>query len=112
VVEDGAEALKQVLAFFHDDKGGGESTHVIDAVLMDCEMPNMDGYAATRQIRQHERATGRAPLPIIALTAHALPEYQQRSSDAGMDAHLNKPISLAALNEMLARFIKPASPRS
>jgi PAS domain S-box-containing protein len=110
VVEDGAEALKRVLAFFRDDKGGGESTDIIDAVLMDCEMPNMDGYAATRQIRQHERAEGRAPLPIIALTAHALPEYQQRSSDAGMDAHLNKPISVAALNEMLARFIKPAPP--
>jgi PAS domain S-box-containing protein len=115
VVEDGAEALKRVLAMYRGEvhRGemhDGESIETIDAVLMDCEMPNMDGYAATRQIRQHERAAGRAPLPIIALTAHALPEYQQRSSDAGMDAHLNKPISLVALNEMLARFVKPASP--
>jgi PAS domain S-box-containing protein len=103
VVEDGAEALRRVLALYR-----GESTENIDAILMDCEMPNMDGYAATRQIRQHESAEGRAQLPIIALTAHALPEYQLRSSEAGMNAHLNKPISLAALNEMLARFIKPA----
>jgi CheY-like chemotaxis protein len=103
VVEDGAEALKRVLALYR-----GESTETIDAILMDCEMPNMDGYSATRQIRQHESAEGRAQLPIIALTAHALPEYQQRSSEAGMNAHLNKPISLVALNEMLARFIKPA----
>jgi PAS domain S-box-containing protein len=107
VVEDGAEALKRVAAMYR-----GESTVAIDAILMDCEMPNMDGYAATRQIRQHERALGCAPLPIIALTAHALPEYQQRSSDAGMDAHLNKPLSLVALNEMLARFIKPATTQS
>jgi CheY-like chemotaxis protein len=103
VVEDGAEALKHVLAMHR-----GESTSTIDCILMDCEMPNMDGYAATRQIRQHERASGRENLPIIALTAHALPEYQQRSSEAGMNAHLNKPISLVALNEMLGRFIAPA----
>lgn len=109
VVDDGAEALKRVLAFYHGNKGGDESVPTIDAVLMDCEMPNMDGYAATRLIRQHERAEGRAQLPIIALTAHALPEYQQRSSEAGMNAHLNKPISLVALNDMLARFIKPAA---
>lgn len=74
-----------------------------DAILMDCEMPNVDGYHATRAIRQQENLIGKAPVPIIALTAHALPEYQQRSRDAGMNDHLSKPISLEALIEVLGR---------
>jgi len=86
----------------------GNAAAGIDAILMDCEMPNLDGYGATREIRQLERAAGTTPIPIIALTAHALQEYRQRSREAGMDAHLNKPISLDALNEMLERYIKPA----
>jgi len=102
VVEDGAQALQRVIDNLMSDGGT-----TIDAILMDCEMPNMDGYSATREIRQHERALGKKPIPIIALTAHALQEYQQRSREAGMDGHLNKPISLAALNDMLGRYIKP-----
>ncbi|HSB97706.1 MAG TPA: response regulator [Spongiibacteraceae bacterium] len=102
VVEDGAQALRQVIGNMTSD---GDTT--IDVILMDCEMPNMDGYSATREIRQHERALGKKPIPIIALTAHALQEYQQRSREAGMDAHLNKPISLVALSDMLGRYIKP-----
>jgi CheY-like chemotaxis protein/anti-sigma regulatory factor (Ser/Thr protein kinase) len=102
VVEDGAQALQQVIDNIMSDGG-----MTIDAILMDCEMPNMDGYSATREIRQHERALGKKPIPIIALTAHALQEYQQRSREAGMDGHLNKPISLAELDEMLGRYIKP-----
>jgi CheY-like chemotaxis protein len=102
VVEDGAQALQHMVGVYR-----GESA-AVDAILMDCEMPNMDGYAATRQIRQHERAGGRPSVPIVALTAHALPEYQDRSREAGMDAHLNKPLSLSALTETLRRFIAPA----
>jgi two-component system, sensor histidine kinase and response regulator len=104
LVEDGAQALQRVI----DVLGAKDAGQTIDAILMDCEMPNMDGYRATREIRQHERALGSKPIPIIALTAHALQEYQQRSRDAGMDGHLNKPISLVALNDMLGRYIKPA----
>lgn len=76
-----------------------------DLILMDCEMPNMDGYLATRTIRQHERAHGQRPVPIIALTAHALEEFRERSLDAGMDDHLNKPISLEALEGLLDRYL-------
>jgi CheY-like chemotaxis protein len=104
LVEDGALALQRVI----DVLAAKDKDTAIDAILMDCEMPNMDGYRATREIRQHERALGSQPIPIIALTAHALQEYQQRSRDAGMDGHLNKPISLAALSDMLGRYINPA----
>jgi CheY-like chemotaxis protein len=72
-----------------------------DLVLMDCEMPDMDGYQATRAIRDFERQHGRAPLRIIALTAHALQESAQKSLQAGMDGHLTKPLTLAALRGTL-----------
>lgn len=76
-----------------------------DAILMDCEMPGVDGYRAAQTIRRYERASGRQRVPIIALTAHALPEYQQRSLDAGMDDHLSKPIILATLAQTLSRYL-------
>jgi CheY-like chemotaxis protein len=72
---------------------------------MDCEMPGVDGYHAAQTIRRYENASGRGRVPIIALTAHALPEYQQRSIDAGMDGHLSKPIILATLAQTLERFL-------
>jgi CheY-like chemotaxis protein len=96
VVNDGAEAVQRIIA----------ATAPVDIILMDCEMPVMDGYRATLEIRRHERTIGSAPLPIVALTAHALPEYQQRSRDAGMNDHLNKPINLAALSTLLERYLK------
>jgi len=77
-----------------------------DVVLMDCEMPDIDGYAATRRIREFESATGRKRLPIVALTAHALTEFVERSIDAGMDGHLSKPIDVDKLQSTLARFYK------
>lgn len=80
-----------------------------DAILMDCEMPAMDGYQATKLIRRYESASGRKPVPIIALTAHALPEYRQRSLDAGMDDHLTKPLNLSTLTEVLGRYLKAKS---
>ena len=76
-----------------------------DAILMDCEMPGVDGYRAAQTIRRYERASSRQRVPIIALTAHALPEYQQRSLDAGMDDHLSKPIILATLAQTLSRHL-------
>jgi len=77
-----------------------------DVVLMDCEMPDIDGYTATRRIREYESATGRRRLPIVALTAHALTEFVERSIKAGMDGHLSKPIDVDKLQMMLARFYK------
>jgi PAS domain S-box-containing protein len=68
-----------------------------DIVLMDVQMPIMDGYAATRKIRHWEGEHRATPVPILALTAHALPEEVRKSLDAGCTAHLTKPIRKAAL---------------
>jgi CheY-like chemotaxis protein/anti-sigma regulatory factor (Ser/Thr protein kinase) len=75
-----------------------------DLVLMDCQMPNMDGYAATRAIRRLGR--GRA-LPIIAMTANAMPEERQRCLDAGMDDYLAKPVSAEQLSDALESLPTP-----
>jgi CheY-like chemotaxis protein len=80
--------------------------NVYDLIFMDCEMPHMDGYQATRLIREFERDTGRPALAIIALSAHALPEHRRRSLASGMDEHISKPISIAALEEVLARYFR------
>ncbi|MCC1497928.1 ATP-binding protein [Alcanivorax sp. 1008] len=73
-----------------------------DLVLMDLDMPNMDGAASAREIRALERRQGWAPCRIIALSAHVLPEYRQAVSEAGMDGQLTKPVTLNQLAEALA----------
>lgn len=75
-----------------------------DIVFMDVQMPVMDGYTATREIRQWETAEGRPAVPIIALTAHALKEDEQKSFDAGCTGHLTKPIKKAKLLSALADY--------
>ncbi len=72
-----------------------------DLVLMDMQMPVMDGYTATRTIREWESQSGLKPTPIIALTAFALKEEMQKSLDAGCNAHLTKPIKKATLLEAI-----------
>lgn len=72
-----------------------------DVILMDMEMPVMDGYTATREIRQLEASLGRTATPVIALTAHALQEDEQKSLAAGCDLHLTKPIRKKVLLEAL-----------
>jgi len=74
-----------------------------DLVLMDVEMPVMDGYAATRAIRAFERERSSQPIPVLALTAHALSDMAAKSSEAGFTAHLTKPIRKATLLEALAK---------
>ena len=75
-----------------------------DAVLMDCEMPEMDGYEATQEIRQQEQTTTRH-LPIIALTGHASSEDAQKCRLAGMDDVVTKPMTLPTLREKLERLL-------
>ena len=76
-----------------------------DVVLMDLQMPEMDGYQATRKIRSDARF---ATLPIVAMTAHATMEERQRCLEAGMDDHVAKPIDPALLFETLERHRRPA----
>jgi signal transduction histidine kinase/DNA-binding response OmpR family regulator len=81
-----------------------------DAILMDCQMPEMDGFAATREIRRRERA-GELPGTniIVALTADALPGDKQHCLDAGMDAYLCKPFSIEDLQGALDPLLSGAS---
>ncbi len=100
IANNGAEALERV----------SESTY--DAVLMDCQMPVMDGFQAARRIRELERGNGRGRrLPIIALTANVMSEDRESCIAAGMDAHLGKPIEPAQLVAYLVRYLKPDTAR-
>ncbi len=76
-----------------------------DLVLMDCEMPELDGFTAAKQIRDWEKGRGRQPVPIIALTAHILPEHRERSRRAGMNAHMAKPVELTQLREQIDYWV-------
>ena len=71
-----------------------------DLILMDCQMPVMDGYNATRQIRSLEKQ-GNIKTPIIALTAHALKSDREKCLASGMDDHLSKPFKFSALKQLL-----------
>lgn len=95
IVGDGVQALEAA-------RGGG-----YDLVLMDVQMPEMDGLTATRRLREHEAATGQPRTPVVSLTANALPEHVEASLAAGSDRHLAKPIRpdalIAAVMELAGR---------
>jgi signal transduction histidine kinase/CheY-like chemotaxis protein len=91
VVHDGAAAVERFRAQRYD------------AVLMDVQMPGMDGYRATAALRAIERERGDAPIPVVALTANAMPDDERRSLQAGCTAHLSKPFSRSQLRRVLAR---------
>lgn len=91
VVVDGVEALHVLTS---------ERQH-FDVILMDCEMPNMDGYTATRRLRQWEAAEDRAPLYICGVSAHVMQEYRDRAMSAGMDDFIAKPVRRDDLQHVL-----------
>jgi CheY-like chemotaxis protein len=98
LVNNGREAVAAVLA------------HVFDAVLMDIQMPEMDGLAAARAIREHEvNGSTRRHVPLIAVTAHAIKGDRERCLDAGYDGYVTKPISFPELLAELAAVVQPGS---
>jgi len=75
-----------------------------DLVLMDIQMPVMDGFEATQAIRDLEKASGRHT-PIIALTAHAISGYREKCLELGLDDYLSKPMKIADLNAKIAEHL-------
>lgn len=80
-----------------------------DLILMDCAMPEMDGFEATKEIRNLGRASGKR-VPIVALTANAMAHDREECLNAGMDDHLSKPFSMQMMQETLDRWIPRAEP--
>jgi signal transduction histidine kinase/CheY-like chemotaxis protein len=106
----GAEMLKSFGLDVIEAEDGAQALLVlekqrVDLVLMDIQMPVLDGYAATRQARERETRLRLPRVPIVALTANAFDEDAAQSMAAGMDAHLAKPYSRSQLRELLQRWI-------
>jgi signal transduction histidine kinase len=80
-----------------------------DLILMDCMMPHMDGYEATRTVRSIEREQSRQPCVIVALSAHALPEFRERAISEGMNDYLTKPVVRQEVEQILRKYCLPAS---
>src|SRR5690606_2645488 len=93
IANNGHEAVE---AFLHGN---------FDLVLMDLEMPGMDGLEATRRIRAYESETGEHT-PIVAMTAHAVEGFRESCLASGMDSYITKPINLNELLRVLATVVK------
>ncbi|MDH3663105.1 MAG: response regulator, partial [Alphaproteobacteria bacterium] len=80
-------------------------TGAYDLILMDCMMPEMDGYEATAAIREEEETKAKGHIPIVALTANALDGDREKCLDAGMDDYIAKPAKRAQVEQMLSRHL-------
>lgn len=76
-----------------------------DLILMDVQMPEMDGFEATRSIRSWEREHGVGRAPIIAMTAHAIAGYREQCLEQGMDDYLSKPLKKDLLLQTVRRYL-------
>ena len=109
-----ASAILRKLGFHADLANNGlEAVEMLkardyDLVFMDCQMPEMDGFQATRAIREMERDGRR--IPILAMTANAMQGDRERCLEAGMDDYISKPISIVDLKSALTRWLAPALP--
>lgn len=95
VANDGVQALDKL------------TKHDFDGILMDCQMPNMDGYEATKRIRVQAQYK---ELPIIAMTANAMVGDKEKVLDAGMNAHISKPINVDTMFKTMSKWITPNEP--
>lgn len=97
----GAEALQKI----------SNCKHCYDIILMDCQMPEMDGFEATRLIRDMEKSSGSRPIPIIAMTAHAMVGDRLECLKAGMDDYISKPVNPESLRTSLCHWLLDAEKR-
>jgi two-component system, sensor histidine kinase and response regulator len=97
VVSNGREALEML----------AQQDEEFDLVLMDCQMPELDGYDATRMLRSREAEKGLPHMPVIAMTAHAMEGDREKCLAAGMDDYIAKPLRVEELDEILDRWLNP-----
>ena len=93
----------EALGLFEKSQANNEPYHLI---LMDCEMPDMDGYEATKKIRSYETSEQSNRTPIIALTAHVLEDQRKKCLAIGMDDRLSKPLKKDDLEKMILKYVQ------
>ncbi len=93
LVDNGLQALRAL------------QSHTYDMILMDCQMPEMDGYTATQEIRSYEIARQTVRIPIVAMTAHAMKGDRQKCLTVGMDDYLSKPFDTSQLMEVMCKWL-------
>lgn len=94
VASDGPEAITKY------------SKNQYDVIMMDVQMPDMDGYETTKRIREYEQNNNKSRTPIIAITANAMPGDKEKCLNAGMDDYISKPLRGATLQEKLIKYLQ------
>ena len=112
-----ALAVKKDVELIAEADNGQQLLHLLkhvepDVILLDIQMPIMDGVAATRAIREREKATGRPRTPILAVTANAMTHQVAEYEAAGMDGMVPKPIDIAALFAAMEQALEPPADAS